>query len=138
MSFYHCLQGRYCTFCSNGLKCFRQVLLGLGVFPTGFETEPEEEGLQFYDEVFDELLKYGIEPVITLSHFEMPYELAKTNGGFMNRETVNHFVKFAEVCFKRYKSKVKYWMTFNEINNQMNYANDIFGWTNSGVHFWRL
>lgn len=94
-------------------------------FPTGFETEPEEEGLQFYDEVFDELLKYGIEPVITLSHFEMPYELAKTNGGFMNRETVNHFVKFAEVCFKRYKSKVKYWMTFNEINNQMNYANDI-------------
>ena len=65
----------------------------------------------------------------------MPYELAKTNGGFMSRETVNHFVKFAEVCFKRYKSKVKYWMTFNEINNQMNYANDIFGWTNSGVHF---
>ena len=53
----------------------------------------------------------------------------------MNRKTIDFFVKFAEVCFKRYKDKVKYWMTFNEINNQMNYKNDIFGWTNSGAHF---
>ena len=53
----------------------------------------------------------------------------------MNRKTIDFFVKFAEVCFKRYKNKVKYWMTFNEINNQMNFKNDIFGWTNSGAHF---
>ena len=65
----------------------------------------------------------------------MPYHLAKTYGGFANRKTINFFLKFAETCFKRYKDKVKYWMTFNEINNQMNYHNDIFGWTNGGVHF---
>ena len=131
--------GRYkediALFAEMGFKCFRTSIAWSRIFPNGDEAEPNEEGLQFYDDVFDELLKYGIEPVITLSHFEMPYHLAKEYGGFMNRKTVDFFVKFSEVCFKRYKDKVKYWMTFNEINNQMNYKNDIFGWTNSGAHF---
>ncbi len=122
-------------FADLGFKAFRTSIAWSRIFPTGFETEPNEEGLQFYDDVFDELLKYGIEPVITLSHFEMPYELAEKNGGFMSRDTIDQFIKFAEVVFKRYKNKVKYWMTFNEINNQMNFLNDIFGWTNSGAHF---
>ena len=122
-------------FADMGFKCFRTSIAWTRIFPLGDEDEPNEEGLQFYDDVFDELLKYGIEPVITLSHFEMPYHLAKEYGGFMNRKTIDFFVKFAEVCFKRYKNKVKYWMTFNEINNQMNFKNDIFGWTNSGAHF---
>ena len=122
-------------FADMGFKCFRTSIAWTRIFPLGDEEEPNEEGLQFYDDVFDELLKYGIEPVITLSHFEMPYHLAKEYGGFMNRKTIDFFVKFAEVCFKRYKNKVKYWMTFNEINNQMNFKNDIFGWTNSGAHF---
>ncbi|MEI4314267.1 family 1 glycosylhydrolase [Streptococcus suis] len=122
-------------FADLGFKAFRTSIAWSRIFPMGFETEPNEEGLQFYDDVFDELLKYGIEPVITLSHFEMPYELAEKNGGFMSRDTIDQFIKFAEVVFKRYKNKVKYWMTFNEINNQMNFLNDIFGWTNSGAHF---
>ena len=122
-------------FADMGFKCFRTSIAWTRIFPLGDEDEPNEEGLQFYDDVFDELLKYGIEPVITLSHFEMPYHLAKEYGGFMNRKTIDFFVKFAKVCFKRYKNKVKYWMTFNEINNQMNFKNDIFGWTNSGAHF---
>ena len=122
-------------FADMGFKCFRTSIAWTRIFPLGDEKEPNEEGLQFYDDVFDELLKYGIEPVITLSHFEMPYHLAKEYGGFMNRKTIDFFVKFAEVCFKRYKNKVKYWMTFNEINNQMNFINDIYGWTNSGAHF---
>lgn len=122
-------------FADLGFKCFRTSIAWTRIFPLGDESEPNEEGLKFYDDVFDELLKYGIEPVITLSHFEMPFHLAKEYGGFMNRKTIDFFVKFAEVCFRRYKDKVKYWMTFNEINNQMNYKNDIFGWTNSGVHF---
>ena len=116
-------------------KNFRTSIAWTRIFPLGDEEEPNEEGLQFYDDVFDELLKYGIEPVITLSHFEMPYHLAKEYGGFMNRKTIDFFVKFAKVCFKRYKNKIKYWMTFNEINNQMNFINDIYGWTNSGAHF---
>lgn len=122
-------------FAELGFKCFRTSIAWSRIFPKGDEEEPNEEGLQFYDNVFDELLKYGIEPVITLSHFEMPYHLAKEYGGFMNRKLIDFFVKFSEVCFKRYKNKVKYWMTFNEINNQMNYHIDIFGWTNAGVHF---
>ncbi len=79
------------------------------------------------------LLKNGIEPVITLSHFEMPLHLAREFGGFRSREVAHHFVRFAEVCFNRYKDKVKYWMTFNEINNKMDTDNPLFLWTNSGV-----
>lgn len=135
IDFYHRYKDDIAMFADLGFKCFRTSIAWSRIFPNGDETEPNEEGLQFYDNVFDELLKYGIEPVITLSHFEMPYHIAKEYGGFMNRQTVDFFVKFAEVVFRRYKDKVKYWMTFNEINNQMNYHNDIFGWTNSGAHF---
>lgn len=116
-----------------GLKCLRTSIAWTRIFPNGDELEPNEEGLKFYDNVFDELLKHGIEPVITLSHFEIPLHLAKEYGGFRNRKLVDFFVRFAEVCFKRYKDKVKYWMTFNEINNQMDTSNPIFLWTNSGV-----
>lgn len=122
-------------FAELGFRCFRTSIAWSRIFPMGDEAEPDEEGLRFYDQVFDELLKYGIEPVITLSHFEMPYHLAKEYGGFTNRKTIDFFFNFAKTCFKRYKHKVKYWMTFNEINNQMNYKNDLFGWTNSGAHF---
>ncbi|GAB6701388.1 6-phospho-beta-glucosidase BglA [Streptococcus uberis] len=135
IDFYHRYKEDIAMFADLGFKCFRTSIAWSRIFPNGDETEPNEEGLQFYDNVFDELLKYGIEPVITLSHFEMPYHIAKEYGGFMNRQTIDFFVKFAEVVFRRYKDKVKYWMTFNEINNQMNYHNDIFGWTNSGAHF---
>ncbi|MCK1211250.1 6-phospho-beta-glucosidase [Streptococcus uberis] len=135
IDFYHRYKEDIAMFADLGFKCFRTSIAWSRIFPNGDETEPNEEGLQFYDNVFDELLKYGIEPVITLSHFEMPYHIAKEYGGFMNRQTVDFFVKFAEVVFRCYKDKVKYWMTFNEINNQMNYHNDIFGWTNSGAHF---
>ncbi|MCI8294075.1 MAG: 6-phospho-beta-glucosidase [Hespellia sp.] len=122
-------------FAEMGFRCFRTSIAWSRIFPKGTEQEPNEEGLRFYDDVFDELLKYGIEPVVTLSHFEMPYYLAKECRGFLNRKTIDCFIRFAKVCFERYKSKAKYWMTFNEINNQMNYKNDLFGWTNSGVHF---
>ena len=135
IDFYHHYKEDIKLFAEMGFKCFRTSIAWTRIFPLGDEEQPDEEGLQFYDDVFDELLEYGIEPVITLSHFEMPYHLAKEYGGFMNRKTVDFFVKFAEVCFKRYKNKVKYWMTFNEINNQMNFVNDIYGWTNSGAHF---
>lgn len=116
-----------------GLKCFRTSIGWSRIFPNGDDEQPCEEGLQFYDDMFDELLKYGIEPVITLSHFEMPLHLARHYGGFRNRKVIDFFVKFAQICFERYKDKVKYWITFNEINNQMDTANPLFLWTNSGV-----
>ncbi|MGG3469189.1 6-phospho-beta-glucosidase [Neobacillus pocheonensis] len=122
-------------FAEMGFKCFRTSIAWTRIFPKGDELEPNEEGLQFYDDMFDELLKHGIEPVITLSHFEMPYHLVKEYGGWMNRKVIDFFVRYATTVMERYKNKVKYWMTFNEINNQFNTNTDIFGWTCSGVKF---
>lgn len=131
------MYGRYkedvALFAEMGLKAFRTSINWTRIFPNGDDAEPNEAGLQFYDDFFDELLKYDIEPVITLTHFEMPLNLAQNYGGFKNREVVDHFVRFAEVVLERYKDKVKYWMTFNEINNMMDYSNPVFLWTNAGV-----
>ncbi len=133
IDFYHRYKEDIKLFAEMGFKCFRTSIAWTRIFPNGDEQEPNEKGLQFYDDLFDELLKYGIQPIITLSHFEMPFHLAKEYGGWHNRKMIDFFIHFCEVCFKRYKNKVKYWMTFNEINNQANYHNDIFGWTNAGV-----
>jgi len=133
IDFYHRYKEDISLFAEMGLKCLRTSISWTRIFPNGDEETPNEEGLKFYDAVFDELLAHGIEPVITLSHFEMPLHLAKEYGGFRSRKVVDYFVKFSEVCFNRYQDKVKYWMTFNEINNQMDTNNPIFLWTNSGV-----
>nr|WP_024967102.1 6-phospho-beta-glucosidase [Pantoea sp. IMH] len=122
-------------FAEMGFKCFRTSIAWTRIFPNGDEQEPNEAGLQFYDNLFDELLKYNIEPVITLSHFEMPYHLVKEYGGWLNRKVVDFFVRFSEVVLERYKGKVKYWMTFNEINNQRNWKYPLFGYCCSGVVF---
>ena len=130
--FYHHYKEDVALLAEMGFKCFRTSIAWTRIFPNGDDSEPNEEGLKFYDDLFDELLKYGIEPVITLSHFEMPYNLAK-NGGWINRKVIDYFVKYAVTVMERYKNKVKYWITFNEINNQSNVSADIFGWTNSGI-----
>ena len=133
IDFYHRYKEDIALFAEMGLKCLRTSIGWSRIFPNGDETEPNEAGLQFYDDVFDELLKHGIEPIITLSHFEMPLHLAREYGGFRNRKVAEFFERFAEVCFTRYKDKVTYWMTFNEINNKMDVENPLFLWTNSGV-----
>ncbi|MGS0903896.1 6-phospho-beta-glucosidase BglA [Bacillus altitudinis] len=133
IDFYHRYKEDIAMFAEMGLKCLRTSIGWSRIFPKGDEEEPNEAGLQFYDDVFDELIKNGIEPVITLSHFEMPLHLAREYGGFRSRKVAEYFAKFAEVCFNRYKDKVTYWMTFNEINNKMDVNNPLFLWTNSGV-----
>ncbi|ATP95969.1 MULTISPECIES: 6-phospho-beta-glucosidase BglA [Bacillus] len=133
IDFYHRYKEDIAMFAEMGLKCLRTSIGWSRIFPKGDEEEPNEAGLQFYDDVFDELIKHGIEPVITLSHFEMPLHLAREYGGFRSRKVAEYFAKFAEVCFNRYKDKVTYWMTFNEINNKMDVNNPLFLWTNSGV-----
>ena len=120
-------------FAEMGFKCLRTSIAWARIFPNGDDLEPNEEGLKFYDDLFDELLKYNIQPVITLSHFEMPYNLVKNYGGWRNRKLIDFFVRFCEVVMKRYKDKVKYWMTFNEINNQTITTNPIYAFTNSGI-----
>ncbi len=116
-----------------GLKAFRTSISWARIFPKGDETEPNEAGLVFYDQLFDTLLENGIEPVITLSHFEMPYHLAQAYGGFRDKRVIEYFVRFAEVVLKRYQNKVTYWMTFNEINNQADGQHALHTWTNSGI-----
>ncbi|QIK70383.1 6-phospho-beta-glucosidase [Erysipelothrix sp. HDW6C] len=120
-------------FSEMGFKAFRTSIAWTRIFPKGDEAEPNEQGLKFYDDVFDECIRLGIEPVITLAHFEMPYHLVEAYGGFGNRKCIDFFTNFATVCFERYKHKVKYWMTFNEINNQTNYKSDFALFTNSGL-----
>lgn len=133
IDFFHHYKEDIKLFAEMGFKCFRTSIAWTRIFPNGDEAEPNEEGLKFYDDLFDECLKYGIEPVITLSHFEMPLHLVKEYGGFRNRKMIQFFVRFAVTCFNRYKDKVKYWMTFNEINNQANF-NDLFSlYSNSGI-----
>lgn len=119
--FYHRYPEDVQLFEEMGMKCFRTSIAWTRIFPNGDEAEPNEAGLKFYDDLFDDLLAHGIQPVITLSHFEIPYHLVKAYGGFGNRKMIDFFLHFAKTVFKRYQHKVKYWMTFNEINNQTSY-----------------
>ncbi len=135
IDFYHRYKEDLKLFGEMGFKCFRTSIAWTRIFPKGDEAEPNEEGLKFYDDMFDECHKYGIEPVITLSHFEMPLHLTKEYGGFRSRKVIDFFVRFATVCFERYKDKVKYWMTFNEINNQANFNLELCVYGNSGIRF---
>lgn len=133
IDFYHHYKEDIQLFKEMGLKCLRTSISWSRIFPNGTEQEPNEAGLQFYDDLFNELIKNGIEPVITLSHFEMPYNLYKEFGGFGNKEIIPLFVKFAKCVFTRYKDKVTHWMTFNEINNQADGQEDLHVWTNSAM-----
>lgn len=103
-------------FAQMGFKCYRFSIAWSRVFPKGDEDTPNEEGLSYYESLIDELLKYNIEPVITICHFDMPLHLYNEYGSWKNRKMVDFYVKYCEVLFNRFKSKVKYWMTFNEIN----------------------
>ena len=116
IDFYHHYQEDIAMFAEMGFKCFRTSIAWTRIFPQGDEKEPNELGLQFYDRVFDECLKYGIEPVVTISHYETPYGLVKKYGSWRSRSMIDFYTRFCEVIFNRYKDKVKYWMTFNEIN----------------------
>lgn len=132
---YHLFKEDIALFAELGFKTFRMSIAWSRIFPNGDEIEPNEKGLAYYDQLFDELLRYNIQPVVTLSHFEMPYYLVTQYGGFKNRKLIDFFVHYAEVVIQRYHEKVKYWLTFNEINNQMNTDSFLFPYTNSGLLF---
>lgn len=116
IDFYHRYKEDIVLFAEMGFKCFRLSISWARIFPNGNDLEPNEAGLQFYDEVFDELLKYNIEPVVTICHFDVPVNLVKNYGGWKNRKMVDFFERYTKILFNRYNKKVKYWMTFNEIN----------------------
>lgn len=100
-----------------GYKVFRLSIAWSRIFPKGDEEEPNEAGLQFYDDVFDELAKYNIEPLVTLSHYETPLHLAREYNGWASRKLIEFYERYTRTVFERYKNKVKYWLTFNEVNS---------------------
>lgn len=116
IDFYHHYKEDIALFAEMGFKTFRLSIAWTRIFPTGMEKEPNEKGLEFYDNVFDECKKYGIEPLVTISHYEMPYALAMECKGWSGRDCVDYYMNYCEAIFERYKDKVKYWLTFNEIN----------------------
>lgn len=114
--FYHHFREDIAWMAEMGFKCFRMSIAWPRIFPNGDDKEPNEEGLRFYDAVFDELLKYGIQPIVTISHYETPLALTQKWNSWVDRRTIDCFVEYCKTIFQRYQDKVKYWMTFNEIN----------------------
>ncbi|EOV8973095.1 glycoside hydrolase family 1 protein [Cronobacter turicensis] len=116
IDFYHRYPNDIALFAEMGFSCLRVSIGWTRIFPNGDEHEPNEAGLAFYDKLFDELAAHNITPLVTLSHYEMPWGLVKQYGGWGNRETIGFFERYARTVFTRYQSKVKLWLTFNEIN----------------------
>ncbi len=125
--FYHHYKEDIALMGEMGFKVYRMSIAWTRIFPQGDEETPNEEGLLFYDHVFDELKRYGIEPMVTLSHYEMPLELTKKYNGWADRRVIDFFMKYCRVVFERYRDKVKYWLTFNEINSAMFAAGGYMG-----------
>lgn len=123
IDFYHTYEQDFDLFKELGLNAFRTSIAWTRIFPNGDENEPNEAGLAFYDRMIDSMVEHGLEPVITLSHFEMPLHLVKEYGGWRNRKVIDFFVKYAKTVINRYGDRVKYWLTFNEINNQTSWSN---------------
>ncbi len=117
IDFYNRYKEDIAMFSEMGFKVFRTSIAWSRIFPNGDENTPNEEGLKFYDDLFDELLKHGIEPLVTLSHYETPLYLARKYKGWIDRRMISFFEKFSRTVFERYKDKVKYWLTFNEVNS---------------------
>lgn len=111
-----------------GFKCYRMSIAWTRIFPNGDEEEPNEEGLKFYDQIFDECLKYGIKPLVTLSHYETPVGLVNKWGSWSDSRTIDCFLRYVKSVGERYKDKVEYWLTFNEIN-----CIDFSGWVAAGI-----
>lgn len=116
IDFYHRYKEDIALFAEMGFKALRVSISWARIFPYGDDAEPNETGLQFYDDLFDELLKHNIEPVVTIAHFDVPVYLIEKYGSWRNRKLVGFFETYAKTILERYKEKVKYWMTFNEIN----------------------
>ena len=129
IDFYHHFKEDIALFGEMGFKTFRMSINWSRLYPTGMELEPNAEGVKFYHEVFDELLKYGIEPLVTLCHYETPLGLTNAWNSWADRRTIPCFERYTKTCFAEYGSKVKYWLTFNEINSVT-----FTPWMNAGVY----
>ncbi len=113
---YHHFKEDIRLFAEMGFKCYRFSIAWTRIFPNGDEKEPNESGLKFYEEIINECLKYGIQPLVTICHFDVPIHLIKKIGAWKNRSMIEYYLNYCQAIFSRFKGKVKYWITFNEIN----------------------
>ena len=113
---YHHFKEDIALFAQMGFKCYRLSVSWTRIFPNGDDETPNEEGIRFYNDLFDECLRNGIEPLVTICHFDTPVALIKKYGGWKDRRMVDAYLRYCEVLFRQYGKKVKYWITFNEIN----------------------
>ena len=123
---YHHYKEDIKLFADMGFKMFRMSISWSRIYPRGDEETPNQEGIEFYRDVFKELRKYNIEPLVTIHHFDTPIYLVEKYGDWQDRQYIDFFVKYCKTVFTEYKGLVKYWLTFNEINNTLNVIN-MFG-----------
>lgn len=116
IDFYHTFKSDLALMKELGLKAFRTSISWSRIFPNGDELIPNEKGLKFYDELINEIIKNGMEPIITMSHYDIPLHLVTEYGGFGNKKMIEFFVRYGEVLLNRFKGKVKYWIVCNQIN----------------------
>lgn len=121
IDFYHRYKDDLKLFAEMGYKAFRTSIAWSRIYPNGDDDQPNEAGLKFYDDLFDECHKLGIEPVVTISHYETPLHLAKKYNGWISHDLIGFYEKYARTIFERYKDKVKIWLTFNEINSVLHW-----------------
>ncbi|MFV0576431.1 MAG: 6-phospho-beta-glucosidase [Vibrio sp.] len=116
IDFYHKYKEDIALLAEMGFKVFRMSIAWSRIYPNGDEFEPNQAGIEFYRNVFKECKKYGIEPLVTLCHFDVPMNLVDTYGSWRNRKMIAFFERYARTCFEEFNGLVKYWLTFNEIN----------------------
>ena len=117
IDFYNRYEEDIALFAEMGFKVYRFSIAWSRIFPNGDDEQPNEEGLAFYDRVLNELERHGIEPLVTISHYETPLNLARTYGGWTNRSLIGFYERYCKALFERFGHRVKYWLTFNEINS---------------------
>jgi 6-phospho-beta-glucosidase len=116
IDFYHRYKEDIALMAEMGFTVFRTSIAWSRIYPNGDELTPNAEGIAFYRDMFAECKKYGIEPLVTLCHFDVPMYLVKEYGSWRNRKMVEFFTRYARTCFEAFDGLVKYWLTFNEIN----------------------
>ena len=128
IDFYHHWKEDIDLFAEMGFKCFRMSIQMSRIFPNGDDAQPLQAGIDFYKNIFKHCKECGIEPLVTLSHYEFPLALSHKYGGWDNDAVIDFWVRYADLCFREYKGLVKYWLTFNEINcGMMPGFGDVYG-----------
>ena len=128
VDFYHHYRDDIALMGEMGFKVFRMSINWTRIFPNGYDTQPNEDGLKFYEDVFTELKKHGIEPLVTLSHYETPVALTNRWNSWEDRRTIECWERYVTTVFERYRGLVRYWLTFNEINVAF-----LSGWMSAGI-----